>query len=163
MASRVVNQAYPTDGSAVDRNATGRRTPKDHNTAGSERKRAEESRSAAGSEKTYSEPGTEYLQRQMQSLKAKLAISELERLSERQTSEHTIKSLRAINEELSKALSEALEAKPASTPSDLDEPRLREDRAILWDTPDAEWEDNLDAEPRRRKMLWKVLRAASPI
>jgi 8-oxo-dGTP pyrophosphatase MutT (NUDIX family) len=156
MASRALNQAYRTDSGAHDRKVTRRRASKDPDPARSECKRSEDGSPAALSTDTCSKSDTEYLQRQVQALEAKLAISELERMSERQASDGTIKSLRAINEELSKSLSAALEAKSASTPGDFDEPSLREDAAIQWEMSDGGWEDHDDAEPSRRKWLWKV-------
>jgi hypothetical protein len=106
------------------------------------------------------------LERQIQALEAKLAISELERVAERQTSEDTIKSLRAINEELSRSLTLALDTKPFAALGVPPADRLNE-RVIRWETSEIDWGDADGAEhsdhPSPTKWFLKVLRAASPV
>ncbi len=175
MTGRPVGRAHPDASAAPSRQLKRRRTSKDRDAVLTERV-ANHPPSNAG------EGHNERLERQIQALEAKLAISELERLAERQTAENTIQSLRAINEALSRSLAVALDSKPVATagirPMDrLDSEPVAtvgippvggfDERVVRWDGPEADWDDTDVSEHGARRSLtkWilKVLRAASPI
>jgi hypothetical protein len=161
MTGRLVGQAHP-DVSGMQ--LTRRRGSKDRDPERTER--AAKRAPAAGDDESHGKLHKERLERQIQALEAKLAISELERVAERQTSEDTIKSLRAINEELSRSLTLALGTKPVAALGVPPANRLNE-RVVRWDTSETDWGDTDGAEhsdePSPTKWFLKVLRAASPI
>jgi hypothetical protein len=164
MTGRPVGQAHPDVSTEPGRQLARRRAPQERDAARAER--SGNRPPAAGSDESYSKPHTERLEREVQALEAKLAISEVERLAERQTSEDIVKSLRAINEELSRSLKSALDTLSAATVSIAPVDELNQ-RVLQWDMSETVWDDTDDtgneSQPSRMKWFLKVLRAASPI
>jgi hypothetical protein len=161
MTGRLVGQAHP-DASGMQ--LTRRRASKDRDPARTER--AANRAPAAVEDESHDKLDKDRLERQIQALEAKLAISELERVAERQTSEDTIKSLRAINEELSRSLTLSLDTKPFAALGVPPADRLIE-RVVRWEASETDWGDTDGSEhssqPSPTKWLLKVLRAASPL